>query len=220
MTQRRVSAQVRGGKDVVLLAAVDNFARLGYHGTTMRDIARDAGITVASIYHHFPSKQRMLQDIMARTLSDLLALTRGALLRAGASPVEQLDAGVRAWVLFHTSRRAEALIGASEIRSLDEPGRRLVVALRDEQEAMFRDVVARGVAEGSFTTPYPREAVRAIISMGNAIASWYRPGGELSAEETADRYAALALATLLTSASPRREADPNARSDWEDGGAR
>jgi AcrR family transcriptional regulator len=196
MTERRVRVQVRGGKDAVLHAAVANFARLGYHGTTMRDIARDAEITVASIYHHFPSKQRMLQDIMARTLSDLIALTRGALLRAGSSPTEQLTALMRAWALFHTSRRAEALIGASEIRSLDETGRRLVVALRDEQEAMFRDVVERGVAEGEFTTPYPREAVRAIISMGYSIANWYRPGGELSPEQLADRYAALALGTV------------------------
>lgn len=194
MTGRR--ARTRGGKDVVLDAAVDNFQRLGYHGTTVRDIARDAGITVASIYHHFPSKQDILQDIMVRVLSDVISLTRGALLRAGPTPSEQLDAVVRAWILFHTSRRAEASIGASEIRSLDEAGYRIVVALRDEQERMFRDVVERGVAEGEFGTPYPREAVRAITTMGYTVASWYRPGGALSPEQIAERYAALALGTV------------------------
>lgn len=194
--RRRAKTQTRGGKEVVLDAAVENFQRLGYHGTSMRDIARDADITVASIYHHFPSKQRILQDIMIRVLSDVISLTRGALMRAGASPTEQLDAVMRAWILFHTTRRAEALIGASEIRSLDEVGLRLVVALRDEQERMFRDVVERGVAEGDFATPYPREAVRAIINMGYSIASWYRPGGELTPEEMAERYAVLALGTV------------------------
>lgn len=194
--RRRGKAQSRGGKDVILDAAVDNFHRLGYHGTSMRDIARDADITVASIYHHFPSKQRILQDIMIRVLSDVISLTRGALMRAPSTPSEQLEAVMHAWILFHTSRRAEALIGASEIRSLDEVGLRLVVALRDEQERMFRDIVERGVAEGEFTTPYPREAVRAIINMGYSIAAWYRPEGELSPEEMAERYAALALGTV------------------------
>lgn len=196
MSERRVKVQARGGKDVIIDAAVENFQRLGYHGTSMRDIARDADITVASIYHHFPSKQRILQDLMIRILSDVISSTRSALMRAGSSPSEQLEAVMRAWILFHTSRRSEAMIGASEIRSLDETGHRLVVALRDEQERMFRDVVDRGVAEGEFTTPYPREAVRAIINMGYSVASWYRPGGELTPEEMAERYAVLALSTV------------------------
>jgi AcrR family transcriptional regulator len=196
VAERRARTQVRGGKDVILDAAVENFQRLGYHGTSMRDIARDADITVASIYHHFPSKQRILQDIMIRVLSDVISMTRSALMRAGGSPTEQLGAVMRAWILFHTTRRAEAMIGASEIRSLDEAGHRLVVALRDEQERMFRDVVERGVEEGVFTTPYPIEAVRAIINMGYSVASWYRPGGELSPEEMAERYAVLALSTV------------------------
>lgn len=196
MTERRSGAPGRGGKDVILDAAVDNFQRLGYHGTSMRDIARDAQLTVASIYHHFPSKQRILQDIMVRVLSDVIALTRSALLQAGTSPADQLEAVMRAWILFHTSRRSEALIGASEIRSLDDVGNRLVVALRDEQERMFRDVVDRGVGAGEFTTPYPREAVRAIINMGYSVASWYRLGGELNPEEMADRYAVLALGAV------------------------
>lgn len=196
MVERRTRRALRGGKNVILDAAIDNFQRFGYHGTSVRDIARDADITVASIYHHFPSKQHMLQDIMVRVLSDVISLTREALMRAGSSPAEQMGAVMRAWIIFHTTRRPEALIGASEIRSLDKVGRRLVVALRDEQERMFRDIVDRGVAEGEFTTPFPREAVRAIINMGYSVASWYRPGGDLSAAEMADRYAVLALHTL------------------------
>jgi AcrR family transcriptional regulator len=196
MSERRRVGEQGGVKDTILNAAVDNFQRLGYHGTSMRDIAKDAGITVASIYHHFPSKQRLLQDIMIRVLSDVIAETRRALMRSGSSASAQLEAVMRAWALFHTSRRSEALIGASELRSLDDVGLRLVVALRDEQEGMFRDIVDRGVDDGEFATPYPREAVRAIITMGSSIASWYRPDGELDPEQMAERYAALALGTV------------------------
>ncbi|MFC8043388.1 TetR/AcrR family transcriptional regulator [Nocardia sp. NPDC057353] len=194
-----------GGREIILDAAIDNFQRLGYHGTSMRDIARDAGITPASIYHHWPSKQLILQEIMERVLTDVIALTRAAVLRAGGTPERQLAALMRTWVLFHTGRRPEALIGASEIRSLDAAGHRLVVTLRDQQEQLFRDVIDRGVAEGAFATPYPREAARAVINMGYTIAAWYRPGGDLGPDELADRYSVLALGTVGAAILPTSE---------------
>lgn len=197
MSPLRTPTQARGGKEVILDAAIDNFFQRGYHGTSMRDIARSAGITVASIYHHFPSKQDLLQQIMVGVLSDAISLTRRALVQSGASATEQLAAVMRAWVLFHTERRSEARIGASEIRSLDESGRRLVVTLRDEQERLFREVIERGVEQGEFRTKHPHEATWAVITMGNTVASFFRPNGPLTAAQMADIYADLALGTVL-----------------------
>ncbi|MGW4339737.1 TetR/AcrR family transcriptional regulator [Rhodococcus koreensis] len=195
-TSTRQPGRAGSGRETILRAAVENFQRRGYHGTSIRDIARDADITPASIYHHFPSKQRILQEIMEEVLNEVISLTHAAVVRAGPSPVGQLEALMQAWVLYHTNNRAEALIGASEIRSLDEVGHRIVVALRDRQQQLFRDIIERGVSEGEFVTPYPREAARAIINMGYSIASWYRPGGELTPEELADRYVVLALGAV------------------------
>ncbi|WP_307874572.1 TetR/AcrR family transcriptional regulator [Frankia nepalensis] len=187
---------------MVLQSAISNFARVGYHGTSMRDIAGDAGMTVATIYHHFASKQEILQAIMAATLRDVIALTRRALVHAGGSPAEQLTALVSAWILFHTDRQAEALIGASELRSLDTAGRRLIVALRDEQEAMFRDVIEHGTQRGEFLTPYPVEAARAIINMGYSVAAWYRAGAGVTPAEMAARYCELALGVVRGPRTP------------------
>ncbi|MGW4480299.1 TetR/AcrR family transcriptional regulator [Rhodococcus triatomae] len=184
------------GRQVILDSAVRNMTERGYHGTSMRDIARDADITVASIYHHFASKQEILQDIMARALHDAIAMTRGALVRSSGTPAGQLQSVVRAWILFHTTRQSDALVGASEIRSLDPDGRRLVVALRDEQESIFRDVIDRGVEEGAFATPLPRDAARAIINMGQSVCTWWRSDGPLTPEDLAQRYADLALAMV------------------------
>ena len=192
----RPATKVRGGREAILTAATRNFQRLGYHGTSMRDIARDCEITVASIYHHFPSKQEILQEIMLRALHEHLATTKAALMSAGTDPSARLSALVRAWVLFHTTQQAAAFIGATELRSLDPEGRRSVIALRDEQELIFREVIENGHALGAFTTGFPREATWAILNMGTAVASWYTPRGELSAESLAERYVALALATV------------------------
>ncbi|GAF43549.1 TetR/AcrR family transcriptional regulator [Rhodococcus wratislaviensis] len=197
MCAAKVAAVATGtGRQVILDSAVANMNERGYHGTSMRDIARGADITVASIYHHFASKQEILQDIMVRALHDAIAMTRGALLRSGGAPADQLQALMRAWVMFHTTRQLDAMVGATEIRSLDDAGRRLVVALRDEQEHLFRDVVERGVEEGDFATEFPRDAVRGIINMGQSVCTWWHAAGPLKPEELAERYADLALAMV------------------------
>ena len=86
MCAAKVAAASTGtGRQVILDSAVANMNERGYHGTSMRDIARGADITVASIYHHFASKQEILQDIMVRALHDAIAMTRGALLRSGGA---------------------------------------------------------------------------------------------------------------------------------------
>jgi hypothetical protein len=99
-------------------------------------------------------------------------------------------------VEFHTAHYVEAQVSAAEFGYLEESGRTVVVALRDEQELMFREVVEYGVEAGAFVTPDPRLAARAIINMGTAVASWYRPGGALSPAELAAAYSRLALALV------------------------
>lgn len=192
----RPRGQVRNGREVVLEAAIALFTERGYHGTSMRDIAGGAEVTVASIYHHFTSKQSILRHIMVGTMTDVLAATREAQVAAGPTSTERFGALVETWVRFHTQRQAEALIGASELRSLVDEGRREVVALRDRQEALFRDTVEAGVGSGEFATPLGRDAARAVINMGYSIASWYRLGGEATPDQMAERYRHLALATV------------------------
>ena len=197
MTPRtRTTTQSRGGRTVIVESAIRNFRSLGYHATTMRGIAEGAGITVASIYHHFGSKQDILQEIMVRALRDVIAETRTAVLAAGGPATEQLAAIVRAWILFHAVRQPEALIGSTEIRSLDRRGHTLVVTLRDEQERMFRDVVLRGVETGEFATANPTEAARAVINMGSSVAAWYSGSGGTSPAAMAEIYVELALGTV------------------------
>ena len=188
-----MAKQVRSGRDPIVASAVRHFTERGYHGTSMRDIAAGAGVTVASIYHHFDSKQAVLQYLMASTMEELLSATAAAVEGAGPDARDRLAAFVDAWVLFHTNRRPEALIGASEIRSLDETGRAVVVGLRDQQEVQVRGIVEAGVASGEFVTPYPIEATRAILTMGAAIATWYGEHGPLSPPELSERYQELAL---------------------------
>jgi AcrR family transcriptional regulator len=194
---RRAHVHPANGRDAILAAALERFYELGYHGTSIRHIARSAGMSSPSLYHHFDHKQDILRTVMQTILQDELATTREALLRAGPTAAGQLDALVRAWVDFHTTRQKEARVAAAELPSLDAIARQVVVALWEEQEQLFRSVVLRGVETGEFATPHPIGAARAIIGMGVAVATWYQGDSEnLTAAQIADMYGDLALATV------------------------
>jgi len=49
----------------IMAAAKTHFARSGFTGTSMRAIAKDAEVRAASMYHYFPSKKRMADELFA-----------------------------------------------------------------------------------------------------------------------------------------------------------
>jgi AcrR family transcriptional regulator len=178
-------------------AALRCFVDKGYHATSVRDIARSARSSVASIYHHFPSKLDILFDLMDVVLTDLVEDTEHAVAAAGDDPCARLRAAVGAHVVFHCERQDESFVGQIELRSLAPRMRKRIVAKRDRQESIFNDAV-RDIAATEAAVVHPREATRAIVTMCSAIAQWYRKGGELTPRELADRYADLSLAMLGT----------------------
>jgi AcrR family transcriptional regulator len=61
---RKKNAPPRNTRDAILQAAYDSFLENGYHGTSMRDIARRAGLTVAAAYNHFKNKEQMYVAVL------------------------------------------------------------------------------------------------------------------------------------------------------------
>ena len=180
----------------VISAAVVAMAENGFHGTSVRDIAELAGVSSAAIYHYFTSKQHLLEVIMMRGTEHIHAQTEAALLAAPANPADRLRAIVGVHVARHLSAQREAFVGNTELRALDSAARRRVVAHRDLQQRLFDSVVDDGAASGVFTTPYPHDAARAVVTMCSAVASWYRTRGDLGPEEVTARYQEMSLALV------------------------
>lgn len=192
------------GRATLLAAAVRCMNTHGYHGTSIRDIADEAGVSSAALYHHFSSKQDILVAIMRRALGDAADATQDALALAGTAPTDQLAAVVRAWVTFHAARRSDALIGATEIRGLEPAGRAEVVALRDRQEFLFRSIIEAGIADGSFDVTRADHATRAIITMGTSVSTWFDPHQVDTPLAVAEEFTRLALGMVGATATPAR----------------
>jgi len=179
-----------------LVAALEAFAECGYDGASIRDIANRAGLSVPGLYHHYPSKQALLAELMTTVMAELLDRSRRALASADDSASERFNAVVESLLRFHMFRREQAFVGASEIRSLAPENRSAYVALRDEQQQMLDEIVRAGVDGGEFRTRYPDDASRAVTTMCVAVATWYRPDGPQSPDEIVERYLAVARAAV------------------------
>lgn len=170
-----------------LAGALEAFVELGYHGASIRDIARRAGLSVPGVYHHWPTKQHLLVALLDLTMDDLLDRCRAA--RAeGDDPVERFSRLVECLVLYHTHRRELGFIGASEMRSVEEPDRSRIADARQDVQRMVDEEVGEGCRRGLMATALPRDAARTVVTMCTALPQWWQPTGPSSPEVVATRY--------------------------------
>jgi AcrR family transcriptional regulator/DNA-binding XRE family transcriptional regulator len=183
--------------DPVLVAALEEFLAIGYHGATVRGIAARSGLSVSGMYHHYTSKQQMLVAILDFTMTDLLARARAAQAE-GRDPVERFCLLVENLVLYHTHRRELGFVGVSEMRSFETANRQKIAELRIVQQRMVDHEVDDAVRLGRFRADHPHEAARAVVTMCTALPTWWRPGGPLRPEQVAEQYVGFALDVLRT----------------------
>ena len=171
-----------------LRAALEVFARHGYHGSSIRMIAEAAGLSVPGLYHHYRSKQSILAAVVDSAMAEMLAHTQAAADDAGDNPVAGFENVVECLARFHMARRDHAFVASTEMRSMDPDVRAHHIAQRDDQQKMIEDAIRAGVDAGEFSCTHPEDAPRAIASLCVSIASWYRPDGPLSADDVVARH--------------------------------
>ena len=182
-----------GTEQLIVDAAIAAMFEHGYHGTSVRQIADRAGMSVANVYYYFPSKHDLLFRFMEGSAIQLQARLQELLEGLPADHVERFRAAIRLFVERHTVSQAAAFVASTELRALDDEARAAVIARRNGIEEVFRAIVREGVDAGVFQVDDLKMTVRAILDMGSSVSSWYRAGGSLSGAEISDRYVGLAL---------------------------
>nr|PZN39541.1 MAG: TetR/AcrR family transcriptional regulator [Bacillota bacterium] len=191
-----------GRKEQILAAATALFARKGYHATTVRDIAEEAGMLSGSLYAHIDTKQDLLVAVVERAAE---AFTEAVvpIARSGLPPGEKIRAAMRAHVRVVAESREAATVFMHEWRALDEERRQAALALRDRYEALWDGMIREGIASGEFRPVDPKFARLLLLSAANWIYQWYNPDGPLGPDEVADRFTDLILNGLRP--EPRAE---------------
>lgn len=175
------------GRLEILEAAAGVLAKHGFHGMSMRDLAKALGKTPAGFYNYYASKEDLLADMQQRAFENLVQSATAAIAQ-GSSPVEKLYAFIQQHVQYVASNHAVMQVLVQEAHALPPKQRAAVRAVKERYYAIGRDVVAAVLEEAACSpkkgaTPKktkvdPLELERqtyAMFGMINWTYGWYRP---------------------------------------------
>lgn len=179
--------------DIITIAS-DLFSERGYHGTSMRDLAKTLDLQGASLYSHIKSKEEMLWEIVNHVADEFLRQVQAI---PQAMPVEQRMAQL---VRRHLSVIANELqyvtVFYQEWKFLDEPLREAIKGRRDAYEGYFRQTIEEGMQKGVFAVEDAHLATVFVLSALNWTYHWFRPHGPMTIEQVANQYTTFVLRAL------------------------
>lgn len=159
----------------LLTGAVDAFAERGFQATTTRDIASRAGMSPAALYVHYPSKERLLFEISLFGHQAALAVLRTATGGTADPPAGRLRAMVAAFTEWHAEHHTIARVVQYELAALAPDHLAEVAAIRRAISAEVEQVLADGIAAGSFDVDDLPGTTLAVLSLSIDVARWYTP---------------------------------------------
>ncbi|RNL59991.1 TetR/AcrR family transcriptional regulator [Nocardioides marmoriginsengisoli] len=181
-------------RDELLAIAAGLFAERGFKNTTVRDIADAAGILSGSLYHHFDSKESMVDELLDTFQTELWkqydAITASDLTAKG-----KLTAIVRASFDAIDHHHSEVAIFQNDAAYLTTFERFGYLAERNRKfRTLWVGLLEDGVASGELRSDLDVELVYRFLRDTVWVAvRWYRPGGSLTPADVADQYLTILL---------------------------
>lgn len=178
---------------------LDTAARLlrsgGYHQTTLREIAEAVGIRKASLYHHFASKEEIVEAVV----NDGVRFVQDAVVAAlagmdGTSPRQRLEAAITAHLTALHGQRDYTTASFRVFTFGATPVPESVRAARRAYEDVWRGLIAEMQAAGALPQERSADLMRyMILGAMNGSIDWFRPG-RFAIAEVAQEFSALILA--------------------------
>lgn len=181
MAYRRTSAVLakeQRTRDAVLQAATVLVGRQGLSGTSVADVAAEAGVAVGTVYRHFSSKSDLVCEVLRRTCRHELDVVAAIAAVESASSTDRLDGAVRVFTrrALESGRMAHAMIIEPTFADVE----RLRLDIRRELAGIFAGIVADGVASDEFGPCSPDVVGIALVGAMSEVLV-----GPLSAERPA-----------------------------------
>ncbi|NHD16269.1 MULTISPECIES: TetR/AcrR family transcriptional regulator [Actinopolyspora] len=178
---RRLPRQVRERQ--ILDAAVEVFARHGYHEAAMDEISDAAEISKPMIYTYLGSKEELFVACIRREANRLID-SIGQAVEANLSPDEQLWRGLRAFFEYANENRASWTVLHRQARTQGQPFTAELSEWRQRALDLVTGLLAR--ASGTEQQPVPHEQVQpfaaALVGAGESMLDWWFDHPEYTAD--------------------------------------
>jgi AcrR family transcriptional regulator len=146
----------------LLLAAYKRIAAMGLEGLRTRDVAGDVGVNVATLHYYFPTKEALIQAVVAHAMSRFAST-----LPAAKSPTERLRGHLaRVRHLLHEEPELFAVVCELAMRASRDPQvAGLVRGTQNPWHAAVREMLKRGAQEGGLVPDLnPDDAAALVVS--------------------------------------------------------
>ncbi|HEX3145270.1 MAG TPA: TetR/AcrR family transcriptional regulator [Pyrinomonadaceae bacterium] len=192
----------------ILRTSARIFAEKSYHSTSMRDIARATGVSLAGLYHYCKSKEELLFLIQ----DHCFAVVRERLeerIKDVDDPIEKLHIFIDNHLSFFAANMAEMKVLSHEAESLESELHRHVSTKKEHYAKLarkiLREIQGQSAAEPGFDAT---AATYALFGMMNWIYNWYDPRGKLSVKQLVDNITRLFLNGFLSPSPEKLPASP------------
>jgi AcrR family transcriptional regulator len=181
-------------RDSILRASAALFARQGVASTTVRQIAAEVGVLSGSLFHHFPSKDAIVDERMSNYLTEVRLRYR-AVLAAEDGPRAQLEALITTSLRLAEADPHAAMIYQNELAYLRElPQYESLKEAAVEIQQTWLTIIEAGRADGSFRTDIdPKVLYRFMRDAVWLSVRWYRPDGPYTVDQLAKDCASIFL---------------------------
>lgn len=172
----------------VLRAAARRFREDGYAATTLRDIARAAGMLPGSLHYRYPTKEDILSALMERAIDRLISGVLSASAE-GADPVERLRLAIVEHVRILLSNEDSVYVLLYDWRSLSPAAERVVAKQRRRYEQFADELLAQAAAHAELQPGVDLYLLRQFgFGAANWVAQWFDPAGPYTPEQIADAF--------------------------------
>ena len=161
-------------RDMLLKVAAKCFNEKGTSGTSLKDVARNLGITDAALYYYVKNKEELIFLCYSRALD----IGEAALDRAhkeGKSNAEKLQLYIRYQVEFVCGEEGPVAM-LSEIPSLSKQHKEVLLKRSRDHTLRITQIIESGIDAGEMKTNDAAMSSNAILGALNWVPKWFRPG--------------------------------------------
>ena len=190
--------------EFILRHAARIFAEKNYHSTSMRDISRATGVSLAGLYHYCKSKEELLFLIQDNCFGRVIERLELRLAEA-TEPAQRLRLFIDNHLAFFAANMAEMKVLSHEADSLAGDLHARVSGRKEKYTRIAREILS-AVEEQQ---PAPERqidltvATYALFGMMNWIYNWYNPRGKLAVADLVDNVTRLYLTGFLNGSQDR-----------------
>ncbi|MBW1729345.1 MAG: TetR family transcriptional regulator [Deltaproteobacteria bacterium] len=168
------------------------FATRGYHRTSMREIAKEVGLTQSSLYHYFKSKEEILFCLMNEAMDEALKTLKETF-QAGLSPEGRLRRILSFYTTYYAGDQDRLVLLVNEMNALSPENRSILIAKQKEYVALIRSTVQELQRAHKAKNLDATVATFAFFGMVHYTYKWYRKDGPVSLKELGDIFTEIFL---------------------------